>query len=71
MAEGKIIADGPTQEILNNKVLVEGTSLVLPQSKQLSSALQAAGFQNTDTLLSKSDATKYLIQLLKNTNRSS
>jgi len=69
MADGKIIADGPTQKVLNNEKLVEKSSLVLPQSRLLSLALQSEGFQNTDNLLSKSDATKYLMQFFKNTTR--
>ncbi|MHA2281057.1 MAG: hypothetical protein ACXAC5_09425 [Promethearchaeota archaeon] len=69
MADGKIIADGPTQKVLNSEGLVEESSLVLPQSRRLSLALQTEGFLNTDTLFSKSDATKYLMQFLKNTTR--
>ncbi|MFW9952875.1 MAG: energy-coupling factor ABC transporter ATP-binding protein [Candidatus Thorarchaeota archaeon] len=66
MADGKIIADGPTQKVLNNEDLVERSSLVLPQSRQLSLALQSEGFLNTNNLLTKSDATQYLIQYFKN-----
>ncbi len=70
MADGKIIADGPTQKVLNGEELIEKASLVLPQSRQLSLALQMNGFQNTDTLFSKSDVTEYLIQFIKNNSRS-
>ncbi|MHA1931238.1 MAG: energy-coupling factor ABC transporter ATP-binding protein [Promethearchaeota archaeon] len=66
MADGKILADGPTQKVLNCEGLVEKSSLVLPQSRQLSLALQLEGFKNTETLLSKSDTTEYLLQFLKN-----
>lgn len=66
MADGKIIADGPTQKVLNSERLVEESSLVLPQSSQLSLALKSEGFQNTDTFLSISDAMKYIIKFFKN-----
>ena len=69
MADGNIIADGPTQKVLNNEKLVVKSSLVLPQSRELSLALQSEGFQNTDNLLSTSDATDYLIQFFKNNIR--
>jgi energy-coupling factor transporter ATP-binding protein EcfA2 len=66
MADGKIIADGPTQKVLNNEELIEESSLILPQSREFSLALQSNGFQNTDSLFSKSDVTEYLIQFFKN-----
>jgi len=68
MADGKIIADGPTQKVLNCEELIEKSSLILPQSRQLSLALQTSGFQNTDTLFSKADVTKYLMQFFKNSS---
>jgi energy-coupling factor transport system ATP-binding protein len=69
MADGKIIADGPTKKVLNCKDLVEKSSLVLPQSRRLSLALQVEGFKNTEMLLSKSDTIDYLLQFLRNTTR--
>ena len=69
MADGNIIADGPTQKVLNNEKLVVKSSLVLPQSRRLSLALQSEGFQNTDNLLSTSDTTDYLMQFFKNNTR--
>jgi len=68
MADGKIIADGPTEKVLNCEELIEKASLVLPQSRQLSLALYSMGFQDTDTLFSKADVTKYLMQFLKNSS---
>jgi energy-coupling factor transporter ATP-binding protein EcfA2 len=70
MADGKIIADGPTQKVLNCEELIEKSSLILPQSRQFSLALQALGFQNTDTLFSKAEVTKYLMQFIKNSSGS-
>jgi energy-coupling factor transporter ATP-binding protein EcfA2 len=69
MADGKIIADGPTKEVLNSEELVNESSLVLPQSRQLSLALHLEGFQNTKSLHSKSDTTEYLIQYFENLNK--
>jgi energy-coupling factor transport system ATP-binding protein len=66
MADGNIIADGPTQKILNSQSLVEKSSLVLPQSRQLSLALESAGFQNTENIVSKLDVVNYFIQMFKN-----
>ena len=68
MAEGNIIADGPTQKVLNCEELIEKSSLILPQSRQFSLALHSMGFQNTDTLFSKADVTRYLMQYLKNSS---
>ena len=70
MADGKIIADGPTQKVLNCEELIEKSSLILPQSRQFSLALQTLGFQNTDTLFSKAEVTKYLMQFIKNSSGS-
>ncbi|MFW9825900.1 MAG: energy-coupling factor ABC transporter ATP-binding protein [Candidatus Thorarchaeota archaeon] len=66
MADGKIIADGPTQKVLNSESLIEKSSLVLPQSRQLSLALQSEDFQNTEKILSKLDTINYFVQMFKN-----
>jgi energy-coupling factor transporter ATP-binding protein EcfA2 len=65
MADGQIIADGPTKEILNNKMLVELSSLVQPQIKQFSVALKKNGFPQTDDLVTKDMLIKYLSNFLK------
>jgi energy-coupling factor transport system ATP-binding protein len=64
MADGQIIADGPTQKILSSNFLTERSSLVLPQSRQFSLALSNVGFQNLDKIFSKQDITDYLMKLL-------
>jgi energy-coupling factor transport system ATP-binding protein len=65
MGNGEIIADGPTQNVLNNDFLTEQSSLILPQTQQLSLALQEIGFQDINKIVSKNDITEYLINLLR------
>ncbi|MFX1279544.1 MAG: energy-coupling factor ABC transporter ATP-binding protein [Promethearchaeota archaeon] len=66
MAEGRIIADGPTQELLSNKFLTKRTSLLLPQTRKFSLALSEIGFEGLNKVTSKQDLTQYLMKLLKN-----
>ncbi len=66
MADGKIIADGPTKEVLNNEFLIKQTSLILPQIRQFSLALQESGFQEASDIMSKNDMINYLRNLIKN-----
>ena len=69
MADGQIIADGPTQNILSNNILTERSSLVLPQTRQLSLALSALGLQDLENIISRQDITEYLMRLLKNKSK--
>ena len=66
MGGGEIIADGPTQNVLNNNFLTERSSLILPQTRQLSLALQEIGFQDINKIVTKNDITEYLINFLRN-----
>jgi len=66
MADGQIITDGPTNEVLNNEFLINLASLVLPQLTQLHFALLEKGFQGTEDIMSKNDMIDYLRNLLKN-----
>ena len=66
MGSGEIIADGPTQNVLNNNFLTERSSLILPQTRQLSLALQDIGFQDISKIVSKNDITEYLMKYLRN-----
>ena len=66
MAEGQIIADGPTQELLSSNFLTERSSLVLPQTRQLSLALSEIGFKELSKITSKHDLTQYLMKIIKN-----
>ncbi len=65
MSDGKIIADGPTEDVLTSNFLVETSSLVLPQTKQLSYALNELGLDDTNHLTTKEDIITYLMKILK------
>ena len=66
MVNGKIIADGPTKRVLTNKFLVDTSSLVLPQIRQLNIALNEMGIQCPEDINSKSEMTHFLTNYLKN-----
>lgn len=64
MSDGQIIADGPTHHILSNDLLVNKSSLVLPQAQQISLALQDSGFKNTEKITTKNELISYIAQIL-------
>ena len=66
MTDGQIIADGPTKEILNNEILIQQTSLILPQIWQFRSALKENNFPKTGDILSKNALISYIRNYLKN-----
>ena len=66
MADGQIMADGPTEKILTNRFLVEKTSLILPQVSQFLAALKENGIQCPDEINSRAAMVKFLIKFLKN-----
>ncbi len=66
MADGHIIADGPTNQILNNEFLIEQSSLILPQIRQLYLAIQKLDLELQTDIISKNDMTNYLRNLIKN-----
>jgi energy-coupling factor transport system ATP-binding protein len=66
MADGQIIADGPTNNILNNEFLVNKTSLILPQVNQFNRALHDIGINCPQTITSKKKMIEFLIAYLKN-----
>ncbi|UCC19956.1 MAG: ABC transporter ATP-binding protein [Promethearchaeota archaeon] len=65
MADGQIIGDGPTKEILSNELLIKKASLILPQIKQFSLALKELGYKEVDALISKNDIINYVRILIK------
>ncbi|MFX0140026.1 MAG: energy-coupling factor ABC transporter ATP-binding protein [Candidatus Hodarchaeota archaeon] len=65
MADGKIIADGPTKEVLKNELLIKQTALILPQVRQFYLALQESGFIEAEDIMLKNDITDYLRNLIK------
>lgn len=65
MADGRIIADGPTEDVLRSNLLVEKSSLVLPQTQQLSYALSELGLGDPSSLTTREDIITYLMNILK------
>ena len=66
MADGRIIADGPTRMVLNKEFLAEKTSLILPQITQFNSAMQEIGIQSDEPLQSKIEMINFLKSFIKN-----
>jgi len=66
MANGNIIADGPTARVLTNEFLVNKSSLILPQIRQLNIALNEMGIQCPEEINSISEMTHFLTNYLKN-----
>ena len=52
MSNGRIAADGPTEEVFSNEYIIKRASLVLPQIKQFILALREAGFTIKDQIAS-------------------
>jgi len=65
MADGSIIADGPTEEILNNESLVKKAHLILPQIRKLIIELQKLGIQCPNDINSKDKMLDFLIKYFK------
>ena len=64
MANGEIIADGPTRHILTNNKLIEKTSLILPQVRMLNIALNSIGIKCPEEIYLKSELSEFLISYL-------
>ncbi|MFX1397042.1 MAG: energy-coupling factor ABC transporter ATP-binding protein [Promethearchaeota archaeon] len=64
MADGKIIADGPTKNVLIKPFLTERTSLILPQVCQLKLALKASGIQCPPEIQTKGEMIRFLTSYL-------
>lgn len=65
MADGGIIADGPTKNILTKEFLIDMTSLVLPQIQQLKSEFKKAGIQCPDGIFLKNEMITFLLDYIK------
>lgn len=66
MADGRIIADGPTKSVLNKEFLVDKTSLILPQITQFNRAMQEIGIKSQDPIHSRSEMVQFLKNFMKN-----
>jgi len=66
MADGRIIADGPTRSVLNKEFLTEKSSLVLPQLYQFNSELLKVGIKCPDDVNSRNKMKSFIENYLKN-----
>ncbi len=66
MADGLILADGPTEKVLGNQILVEKSSLILPQTHQINLALQKSGIECPNNLFSKGKLINFIKDFIKN-----
>jgi len=65
MREGKIIADGPTQNILTNEFLIEYSSLILPFIHQFKIELQKIGINIPNDVFRQKEVINFLNDYLK------
>ncbi|MFO7794843.1 MAG: energy-coupling factor ABC transporter ATP-binding protein [Promethearchaeati archaeon] len=66
MSEGRIIADGPTQELLTNKKLIREASLILPQIIQFKNSLEKIGLTIPENIKTEQNLVEYLSMYFKN-----
>ncbi len=66
MADGKIIADGPTKKLITNEFLVKKSALILPQISQFTTALNEIGIPCPNNTYSKEKMTEFLADYIKN-----
>ncbi|MFX0017390.1 MAG: energy-coupling factor ABC transporter ATP-binding protein [Promethearchaeota archaeon] len=65
MAQGKIIADGPTKDVLSNKILLKESSLIMPQVYLLKDELKNIGFDIPEEIYRESDMINFLSCYIK------
>jgi energy-coupling factor transport system ATP-binding protein len=66
LVNGKIIADGPTKELLINNMLVSKSSLILPQIHQFKIELKKGGINIPESIVHENELVEYLSKLLQN-----
>ncbi|MFW9783244.1 MAG: energy-coupling factor ABC transporter ATP-binding protein [Candidatus Heimdallarchaeota archaeon] len=66
MAHGNIIADGPTKYILSNELLLNESSLIMPQLYQLKNALNEINLNVPDDLFRELEMIEFLDKYLRN-----
>ncbi|MGQ4872633.1 MAG: energy-coupling factor ABC transporter ATP-binding protein [Promethearchaeia archaeon] len=64
MADGKILADGPTKKILDNKLLIKRASLVRPQIFKFKSELKKLGINCPDYIYNEKELANFLKKIL-------
>lgn len=68
MFDGYIVGDGPTRAILQNKTLIESSSLILPQIIQLKSSLLEMGLNVPQTITTREEMIDFLTKVFKSTD---
>lgn len=68
MADGNIIADGPTNKIITNDFLNKQAALILPQVTQLNNELNKIGIKCPKEINSKKEMIQFLLHYLKTKN---
>ncbi|NHJ23366.1 MAG: ABC transporter ATP-binding protein [Candidatus Lokiarchaeota archaeon] len=66
MVNGKIVADGPTKDVLINEMLIDKSSLILPQIHQFKIELKKIGITIPDNVFHESELIEFLSNLLQN-----
>ena len=66
MADGKIIADGPTKKTITNEFLARKSALILPQLSQFNIALNDIGIPCPNNIYSKNKMIEFLTGYIKN-----
>ena len=69
MADGKIIADGPTKKVITNEFLVKKSALILPQISQFNIALNDIGIPCPNNIYSKDKMTEFLAGYIKDKSK--
>lgn len=64
MVNGKIIADGPTKQVLTNNFLVNKASLLLPQIHQFKLGLEKLGIKVPNEILKEDDMISFIYKYL-------
>lgn len=69
MADGKIIADGPTKKTITNEFLVNKSALILPQISQFNIALNEIGIPCPNNIYTKNRMSEFLTDYIKNKSK--
>jgi energy-coupling factor transport system ATP-binding protein len=65
MAHGRIVADGPTEQVLTNEFLVDNASLILPQIHQFKLGLEKIGINVPNEVFKEQEMISFINQYFK------
>ncbi|MEJ2252618.1 MAG: ABC transporter ATP-binding protein [Candidatus Lokiarchaeota archaeon] len=66
MSQGRIVADGKTEKILNNQRIIDYSSMILPQVSEFKIAMEEIGINCPNDLTSEEQMVDFLSEYLKN-----